>query len=225
MSRGRLGEQLRSPVWGNAPATVSQEFGVYNAQLASWYQYAADVGWPAGTHVGIDVAMPQGTPIYASESGTVIQAGWSDSFRPSPVWIREDDGDTAIYGHMWEATVRAGQRVRAGQMVGRSGQQTRRGTWIPDGSGEHLHYELRSPQGVAIDPVPELTGSAGLGTRAPTDGGSDYQLGNEQTLGMLPDRASIERGAMRVVAVAVGLVLLLGAALLLRGRLLRGVRG
>lgn len=150
---------MKSQVWGFHDYPVSQDFGIYNASLAGWYQYASDYGWPAGTHIGLDVGMPRGTPIYANEPGVVERAGFSDSFRPKPVWIRENDGDTAIYGHMWTNTVKVGDRVKKGDVLGTSGEQTVAGTMTPDGSGPHIHFELRSPSGKAIDPTPELQGS------------------------------------------------------------------
>lgn len=150
---------MKSIVWGDADYPVTQEFGVPGFR-ADWYQYSSELGWPAGYHVGIDVAVPKGTPIFAAEPGRVIQAGFSEYFRPKPVWIEEDDGDIAIYGHLWENTVREGQRVRAGQMIGFSGEQTLPGTMTPDGSGPHLHFELRR-DGKAVDPVPELIGAEG----------------------------------------------------------------
>lgn len=156
-----VGENITSIAWGNKSFPVTQEFGVYNPKLAHWYQYAADVGWPAGTHVGIDVGVPFGTDIHAVEAGRVEQSGFSNSFRPFPIYIREDDGDLAIYGHLSQNFVSTGERVKSGELIGKSGEQTEWGTTIPDDSGPHIHYELRDASGKAIDPVPELAGTIG----------------------------------------------------------------
>lgn len=154
----RLGEQLQSIVWGNDAYPITQEFGGYNPGTADMYQYAAEYGWPAGTHIGLDVGVPLGTNIYAAEGGSVVQAGMSTSFRPRPVWIEEDDGDIAIYGHLATNAVRLGDDVERGDLLGQSGEQTHPGTTIPDGTGPHIHFELRR-SGKAIDPDESLRGT------------------------------------------------------------------
>src|SRR4051795_11529025 len=108
-----VGDEITSLVWGKKTYPVTQGFGTYNPSTAGMYDYASTVGWPAGTHVGLDVGVPKLTPIFAAESGEVIQAGASDSFRPMPVWIKEDDGQTAIYGHLWSDKVQVGDKVTA----------------------------------------------------------------------------------------------------------------
>jgi murein DD-endopeptidase MepM/ murein hydrolase activator NlpD len=115
--------------------------------------------------------MPRGTPIFAKESGVVVEAGANEYFRPKPVYIQEDDGDIAIYGHLWDNTVKRGDHVAAGQKIGISGEQTIPGTMTPDGSGPHIHFELRRPvlddkgrptgSYKAIDPKDELLGATG----------------------------------------------------------------
>lgn len=198
---------LNALTWGNKSYPVSQPFGVYNAQLAGWYQYAAAYGWPAGTHIGIDVAVPKLTPIYATQSGTVKEAGWSDSFRPNPVTIKESDGDEAIYGHLWSAAVAAGQEVKKGQLIGYSGEQTIKGTLTPDGSGPHIHYELRRPDPltgalVAVDPTPELTGSYD-----PQNPGNAYTENPYTKYGWGIDRETVETGGKRILFAVAGILL------------------
>lgn len=188
---------MKSIVWGYNDYPITQEFGVINPGTAYMYGYATAYGYPAGTHIGLDIGMPRGTPIYAKDAGTVIQAGFSDSFRPAPIWIREDDGDVAIYGHMWTNAVRVGERVLRGQYLGTSGEQTQRGTWTPDGTGPHLHFELRRPtpgadgRGLsgyrAVDPKPELLGAVGeIGREAPilVDTPNNVPIGS-QILGLV----------------------------------------
>lgn len=154
---------MKSIVWGYKDYPITQDFGVPGVN-PSWYQYSATLGFPAGYHVGLDIGVPAGTPIYAAEGGKVKQAGFSEYFRPEPVWIEEDDGDIAIYGHLQKAVVKAGQKVRSGDLLGYSGEQTIPGTYTPDGSGPHLHFELRRPKDgayIAVDPTEELTGATG----------------------------------------------------------------
>ncbi|WP_052345339.1 M23 family metallopeptidase [Thermocrispum municipale] len=100
-------------------------------------------------HRGIDIANATGTPIRAVADGTVIEAGPAGGFG---LWvrIRHDDGTVTVYGHMWEYSVHAGQRVHAGQQiatVGSNGHST----------GPHLHFEVWI-NGAAVDPLAWLRG-------------------------------------------------------------------
>ncbi|WP_245816874.1 M23 family metallopeptidase [Geodermatophilus saharensis] len=102
-------------------------------------------------HGGVDIAAPIGTPIYAAASGTVARTGPATGFGLA-VYIRGDDGAVTVYGHVNTEYVRAGERVRAGELiaeVGNRGQST----------GPHLHFEVHpsgAMYGGQVDPVPWL---------------------------------------------------------------------
>ena len=51
-------------------------------------------------HLGIDIAAATGTPIVASDSGTVIYAGWNDTGYGYMVEIDHNNGYQTLYGHM-----------------------------------------------------------------------------------------------------------------------------
>lgn len=150
--------RLSSPVWGNKPFEITQGFGGINPDTAGMYPgptYTEPLGWPEGTHVALDIGVPRGTAIYALNSGTVQFAGFNNNFRPYPVYIETDDdpdtipdesGYVEIYGHLAGNTVSTGQKVKPGKQIGISGEQTIAGTTDKlDGSGPHLHFELRQP--------------------------------------------------------------------------------
>lgn len=87
------------------------------------------------THLGIDVAAPTGTPVYAAADGVVKKAeeqkGWGKL-----VVIEHEDAYTTFYAHLNTMEVEDGARVQKGAVIGRvgsSGQST----------GSHLHYEVR----------------------------------------------------------------------------------
>lgn len=165
---------ISSILTGNQPYKVTQEFGVNEPGVPDeWYAYAADWGWPYGTHVGIDIGTEMLTDIYAVADGIVTQVGMSEWFRPKPVWVRTDDGEVHIYGHMWTNAVSAGERVRKGDYLGQSGQQTYVGTMTSDGSGPHIHFERRDEgRQLALDPEPLLRS----GAIAKTPGGTKAVL-------------------------------------------------
>ncbi|AMY56408.1 Murein DD-endopeptidase MepM (plasmid) [Rhodococcoides fascians D188] len=101
------------------------------------------------THYGLDIANTIGTPIVSVTDGEVIEAGPAQGFG---LWvrIRQDDGTIGVYGHIDQALVTAGQRVKAGELiatVGNRGQST----------GPHLHYEVWQPDGAKSDPTAWLS--------------------------------------------------------------------
>jgi len=104
--------------------------------------------WGAA-HNGTDFAAAMGTPIRSVSNGTVIEAGPASGFG---LWVRvaQEDGTTAVYGHVDEIRSFVGQRVRAGDViatVGNRGQST----------GPHLHLEIWDQGGRKTDPLPYLS--------------------------------------------------------------------
>ncbi|MGF6887138.1 murein DD-endopeptidase MepM/ murein hydrolase activator NlpD [Nocardia sp. GAS34] len=99
-------------------------------------------------HYGVDFADPIGTPIESVENGTVIQAGPAQGFG---LWVRvrQDDGTTAVYGHVNQILVHEGQRVRTGDEIATVGNRG-------DSTGPHLHLEIWDAAGHKVDPEPYL---------------------------------------------------------------------
>ena len=95
-------------------------------------------------HQGVDLAAPQGTPVYASRAGRVTVAGYG-SAAGYYVTINHLDGFSSIYMHLNNYVVSSGQTVSAGQLigyVGRSGVAT----------GYHLHFGI-SYNGAYVNPA------------------------------------------------------------------------
>jgi murein DD-endopeptidase MepM/ murein hydrolase activator NlpD len=136
------------------------------APLRSGYRISSSYGFRrhpiAGSrrmHQGTDMAAPSGTPVVAPADGVVVEArrwgGYGNWLR-----IRHANGLETGYGHLsrYGSGIRAGQRVRQGQVVayvGSTGAST----------GPHLHYEMwRSgqrinPSSVRVDQGVILTGA------------------------------------------------------------------
>jgi len=85
-------------------------------------------------HQGVDLAGPEGTPIYATRAGRVTTASYSNS-AGYYVSINHLDGYSSIYMHMTNYVVSAGSTVSAGQLIGYMGN-----TGISTGS--HLHFGI-----------------------------------------------------------------------------------
>ena len=97
-------------------------------------------------HAGIDLSGPVGTPIYATADGTVNTAGWHAGGYGNLVKLDHGRGIETRYGHLSQVLVRAGQRIKRGDLIARMGSTGR-------STGSHLHYEVRI-DGRAVNPVP-----------------------------------------------------------------------
>ncbi len=70
---------------------------------------------------GIDISVPQGTPVKAAENGVVIYAGNGLKELGNTVLVRHDDGTVTVYGHADALSVQRGQKVQRGQQIATSG--------------------------------------------------------------------------------------------------------
>ena len=95
-------------------------------------------------HQGIDLGAAEGTPIYATRTGRVTIAAYSNS-AGNYVSINHGDGFSSIYMHMTRYVVSSGQAVSAGQLIGYVGS-----TGIS--TGPHLHFGI-SKNGVYVNPA------------------------------------------------------------------------
>ena len=92
-------------------------------------------------HTGIDYALPEGTPVLASEAGTVVLASWYSGGWGYSVILQHADGNATLYAHLQSTAVSVGEKVTRGQLIGRSGWT---GNVVPKGpEGAHLHFEAR----------------------------------------------------------------------------------
>jgi murein DD-endopeptidase MepM/ murein hydrolase activator NlpD len=96
-------------------------------------------------HEGLDIANDVGTPVYATGDGVVASSGRTQAGLGIMIVIDHGYGYTSVYGHLDKVLVRAGERVKRGAMIARSGR-----TGIA--TGPHLHYEVRL-NGVLQNPV------------------------------------------------------------------------
>jgi murein DD-endopeptidase MepM/ murein hydrolase activator NlpD len=102
------------------------------------------------SHNGIDIAAPVGTPIHAPMAGEVIASGPASGFG---LWVRvrHDDGTVTTYGHVNRSLVQVGEKVTAGEEIAEVGNRGR-------STGPHLHMEVQTPGGTAVNPRPWLDG-------------------------------------------------------------------
>lgn len=96
-------------------------------------------------HPGLDFNASQGTAVLAAAVGTVKQAVHASYGYGNHVIVLHPSGYETLYGHMQTISVKKGQEVKIGQVLGTSGS-------TGASSGPHLHYEVRL-NGRAIDPA------------------------------------------------------------------------
>lgn len=95
-------------------------------------------------HTGIDLSVPEGTPIVATGAGVVVRAG-ETKVNGKYVVIDHGHGVTTAYLHNSRLLVTEGQRVSAGDFLSLSGNTGR-------STGPHLHYQLELSQ-QTVDPL------------------------------------------------------------------------
>lgn len=95
-------------------------------------------------HSGIDIAVDYGTPILATNAGTVVYSGWLGGYG-NCVMIDHGGGIVSLYGHNQSLTVSEGQHVGRGALVAYAGS-------TGYSTGPHLHFEIRV-HGEVTDPM------------------------------------------------------------------------
>jgi murein DD-endopeptidase MepM/ murein hydrolase activator NlpD len=94
-------------------------------------------------HRGLDIAADIGTPIRSPATG-IVTAATVDSGYGKVITVDHGHGIVTRYGHCSQMYVKAGQKVRRGDVIGAVGNTGR-------STGPHLHYEVRL-QGVPVNP-------------------------------------------------------------------------
>lgn len=95
-------------------------------------------------HPAVDFAVPQGTPIYATKSGTVTAAAYNE-YNGYYVAINHNDGYTSLYAHMTNFVVSVGQTVSQGEVIGYVGS-------TGYSTGPHMHFEI-TYGGASVNPM------------------------------------------------------------------------
>jgi hypothetical protein len=135
-------------------------------------------GWDDGDpgHRGIDYDVPAGTSVLAAADGEVISAA-GDTIK-----IRHDEAVETWYRYFDSMTVHAGDRVKRGDEIGKSGKGDED---EPGATGDHLHFELRvKGDNGALEPrdptdevgdAPAEESGCGCGSGGPLVGSNNQQ--------------------------------------------------
>jgi murein DD-endopeptidase MepM/ murein hydrolase activator NlpD len=99
---------------------------------------------------GINVSVPEGTPIKAAEEGVVAYAGNELKGYGNLVLVRHQNGFVTAYAHASELAVKKGETVKRGQVIGKAGA-------TGNVTSPQLHFEVRKGA-TPVDPTQYLTG-------------------------------------------------------------------
>ena len=117
--------------------------------ITSYFGYRSSPTYGASSyHEGIDIANGTGTPIYASDGGTVTMSGWSGGFGYY-IEIDHGNGYQSSYGHLSSMVVSVGEHVYKGQLIAYMGS-----TGIS--SGSHCDFRIYA-NGTPVDPLNYLS--------------------------------------------------------------------
>lgn len=102
----------------------------------------------SGTNDGINIALPEGTPVRAAEGGTVVHADDALKGYGKLVLVRHPNGFVSVYAHNGELNVKRGESVKKGQVIAKSGQSG-------NVTSPQLHFEIRKGA-TPVDPNKHL---------------------------------------------------------------------
>ena len=128
-----------------ADYTLTQSYGCTSF---NFYPYNESLGCP--WHNALDLAAPLGTPMLASDGGTVKYAGWCDCALGLYIEIDHENGTSTIYGHMNAVYVETGQKVNQSEVIGEVGS-------TGFSTGPHTHFMVKVGDTV-VNPLDYLGG-------------------------------------------------------------------
>lgn len=96
-------------------------------------------------HTGIDFSAPTGTPVYATGDGVIVESDGSGNGYGLSVKVNHGFGFETLYAHLSKINVKAGQKVKRGDVIGLVGS-----TGLAQ--APHLHYEVHK-NGTQVNPV------------------------------------------------------------------------
>ncbi|MEW5871759.1 MAG: M23 family metallopeptidase [Chloroflexota bacterium] len=130
---------------GACPSVYSGAIGTGTFIWPTTDRSISGYNYDPGVHPAIDIGGQEGNPIYASDSGVIVYAGWSDYGYGYLIVIDHGNGWQSAYAHLSAVAVSCGQSVYQGGYIGALGS-------TGNSSGPHLHFELVF-NGVKVNPL------------------------------------------------------------------------
>ena len=130
----------RGYAWPVQGGKITQGFGMTS--------FARSGAYGGAGHNGIDIGAPNGTPVYATASGTVVSVGFNDNSYGKWIVIKHTDGYYSLYGHLSQQRVSNGQNINRGDRIGDIGS-------TGFATGPHLHFTIYLPNSLRVGSSPQ----------------------------------------------------------------------
>lgn len=118
--------------------------GTPNGFIDSW-------GFPRSggrTHEGVDMFAPYGTPLYAAADGVIYRV-YNNALGGLAINLIDTDGNMYYYAHLSSASVKSGQKIGVGQVIGAVGTSGNAA-----GTPPHVHWQFHPGNGEPVNPYP-----------------------------------------------------------------------
>ena len=119
-------------LWPEDSHLITQGFGCTPYTFEPYNPSCASKHW----HTGVDIAGPDGAPVYASAAGILQAYPGSSGGYGNYIILLHAGGYTTLYGHLASIAVASGRTVQQGQVIGYEGS-------TGNSTGPHLHFEIR----------------------------------------------------------------------------------
>ena len=132
---------------GPGGCAISGGYGAVGSMAFIWPSSQHELSgfdFSGSYHKGIDIASYIGDPVWASDSGTVVYAGWNDSGYGYMIMIDHNNGYQTLYAHLSAVYVSCGQNIAQSVPIGAAGSSGK-------STGPHIHFEIRK-NGYWINP-------------------------------------------------------------------------
>lgn len=100
-------------------------------------------------HQGIDLQANVGTPVYAVADGQIVGVNMGKDGYGFTITLKFDD-KFAFYAHLSEVFTHAGDTVKKGVMIGKTGSSGNAVGMTTIAKGGHLHFEIRTKQNAGL---------------------------------------------------------------------------
>lgn len=145
ISRSTVGASSNSGEPGACSGPFSGPSGTFTFVWPAANRFLSGTDYLPIGHPGLDIAAGLGAPIYASDTGVIVFAGWSYRGYGNLVIIDHGNGWQTAYAHLSQINVSCGGAIYQGQILGQSGS-------TGNSTGAHLHFEMRSDSFGRVNP-------------------------------------------------------------------------